>query len=143
MNRSDLKKLAAMRLSDAKALLKTKRNNAGAYYIAGYAVECAIKACIAKNQGQYPFPEFIKESDIRSKYYTHSLEVLISTADLKQRLDIDCGRNPTLAANWTLVVNWNETYRYQPRVSQSQAEDLIQAIDDPQNGVLQWLKQYW
>lgn len=120
MNRSDLKKLAVMRLSDAKALLKTRRNNAGAYYIAGYTVECAIKACIAKKQGQYPFPEFIKENDLRAKYYTHSLEILIKTADLQSRLDSERNTNADFNRNWRLVsTTWDETYRYQPTISRS------------------------
>jgi len=29
----------------------------GAYYLAGYAVECAIKACIAKGTRRYEFPD--------------------------------------------------------------------------------------
>ena len=144
MNRSDLKKLAEMRLSDAKALLKTRRNNAGAYYIAGYAVECALKACIAKNQGQYPFPDFIKENDLRSKYYTHSLEILIKTGDLEGKLSIERGKNADFDRNWRLVsTTWDETYRYQPTILRTEVEDLIQAIDDPRNGVLAWLKQHW
>ena len=48
MNRSELQQLAEIRLRDAKALLVTGENDAGAYYMAGYAVECALKAVIAK-----------------------------------------------------------------------------------------------
>jgi hypothetical protein len=45
VNRSDFQKLAMDRIADAKALLAAKRW-AGAYYLAGYAVECALKACV-------------------------------------------------------------------------------------------------
>jgi len=29
----------------------------GAYYLAGYAVECALKACIAKKTQRHEFPD--------------------------------------------------------------------------------------
>ena len=29
----------------------------GAYYLAGYAIECALKACIAKATRRYDFPD--------------------------------------------------------------------------------------
>jgi hypothetical protein len=54
--------------------------------MAGYAVECAIKACIARNMGQYPFPLYLKETDLRQSYYTHNLETLLKTANLDIRL---------------------------------------------------------
>ena len=48
MNRTDLQQPALTRLAEAKALLAAGFP-AGAYYLAGYAVECALKACIAKD----------------------------------------------------------------------------------------------
>ena len=47
MYRSDFQKLAEDRIADAGALFEAHRYDA-AYYLAGYAVECALKACIAK-----------------------------------------------------------------------------------------------
>jgi HEPN domain-containing protein len=47
MNRTDLQILAEDRLKDAEVLL-AKGRFAAAYYLAGYAVECGLKACIAK-----------------------------------------------------------------------------------------------
>jgi HEPN domain-containing protein len=44
---AELKKLARIRLADANALYEARRY-AGAYYMAGYAIECAIKAILAK-----------------------------------------------------------------------------------------------
>ena len=45
--KADFQKLADMRIREAKALLDAKEWD-GAYYLAGYAVECALKACIIK-----------------------------------------------------------------------------------------------
>jgi HEPN domain-containing protein len=40
MNRADFQKLAELRIREAKVLLDSKHYE-GAYYLAGYAVECA------------------------------------------------------------------------------------------------------
>ncbi len=55
----------------------------GAYYLAGYAVECAIKACIAKQTKRYDFPPDRRTVD---KIYSHDLEDLIGLAELRNDL---------------------------------------------------------
>jgi len=55
VNRTDLQLLAETRLDEAQALLIASRWS-GAYYLVGYAVECAFKACIAKSTKQDDFP---------------------------------------------------------------------------------------
>ncbi|HLF84399.1 MAG TPA: HEPN domain-containing protein [Blastocatellia bacterium] len=56
MNRNDLKLLAVTRLREAKVLLANGEYS-GAYYLAGYVVECALKACIAKRTKRHDFPD--------------------------------------------------------------------------------------
>ena len=46
VNRWEFRELATLRLAEAKALLDAGLPD-GAYYLAGYAVECGLKACIA------------------------------------------------------------------------------------------------
>lgn len=58
MNRLDFQRLAELRLSESTALLAAGFPD-GAYYLAGYAMECALKACIAKRTREYDFPEKI------------------------------------------------------------------------------------
>lgn len=48
MDRRRFQELSRIRLDEAKALLESELSD-GAFYLAGYAVECALKACIAKN----------------------------------------------------------------------------------------------
>jgi HEPN domain-containing protein len=43
LNRRDFQELALVRLNEAKVLLDAGHFD-GAYYLAGYAVECALKA---------------------------------------------------------------------------------------------------
>jgi HEPN domain-containing protein len=47
ISRADFQQLADVRLKEAKALLDLGMWD-GAYYLAGYAVEVALKACIIK-----------------------------------------------------------------------------------------------
>ena len=139
MNRRDFRKLALVRVSDASALLKTRRNPSGAYYIAGYAIECALKACICRRIKVGDWPP--KPEDVR-KLYSHDLEDLLRLAQLKILLDTAIRSNPTLAGHWGTVKDWSKQSRYQT-YTQTQAQVLMTAITDPTNGVLAWIQQYW
>ncbi len=110
----------------------------GAYYLAGYAIECALKACIAKltNQHDYPDKHFALDC------YTHDIEKLLRLAGLETSRKADSGVNPALALNWTIVKDWNERSRYE-RHSLAKARKLIDAITDDVNGVLPWIKVRW
>ena len=56
LNRSILKQLAKARLREAEALLASGHNS-GAYYLAGYVIECGLKAVISKDTKRYDFPD--------------------------------------------------------------------------------------
>ena len=62
LKRRDLRELALLRLKEAQVLLANGCWS-GAYYLAGYAVECALKACIAK--GTEPRVSRPQESQIQ------------------------------------------------------------------------------
>jgi HEPN domain-containing protein len=55
VNRKDLQRLARTRLSEARVLLSAKKYD-GAYYLAGYAIEFALKSCVAKQVKKFDFP---------------------------------------------------------------------------------------
>ena len=136
MNRDDFQKFSELRLREAEKLLEAEMFS-GAYYLAGYAVECALKACIAKNTKQYDFPP----KDVRN-IYTHDIDTLIRSARLEQTIKDDNNQNRALSAFWAIVKEWNEESRYK-EIDKAKAEDLISAINDKSNGVLSWLKQHW
>lgn len=52
MKRQDLRELALLRLKEAQVLFANGCWS-GAYYLAGYAIECALKACIAKKTERF------------------------------------------------------------------------------------------
>ena len=109
------------------------------YYLAGCAVECGLKACIAKLTNEHDFPP--KPKSIYD-YYSHEIEKLIKTAGLTTQRDTDAATDPDLEANWAAVKDWTEESRYE-RKTQAQARLLIAAITDAAHGVLPWIKRRW
>jgi hypothetical protein len=139
MNRADFQKLSGLRVREAKTLLDGKHYE-GAYYIAGYAVECALKACIARKTKRYDFP--LNEKAVR-EIYTHELEKLVKAADLGAALRAEEDTDIQFRSNWGVVKGWNERARYETGTDEKRARDLYFAITDKKHGVLAWLKRYW
>lgn len=137
MNRTELQQLAEDRALDALALLNAGQWS-GAYYLAGYAVECALKACIAKLTNPHDYPD----RAFAQKCYTHKIEELVSLSGLKPQRESDVKTNPGLGRSWSITKDWDETARYQ-QWTEAQARSLFQAITDSASGVLPWIKARW
>lgn len=138
MNRAEFRQLAELRLTDAQALLGLRRY-AAAYYLGGYVIECALKACIARQFQRANIPD----SRLVSNIFTHDLARLLRIADLEQPL-LEAGhRDRQLELAWGTVLTWNEATRYEGRRSPAEAVDLIRAIAEPHHGVFPWLRHYW
>ena len=127
-----------MRLAEAKAPLDAGFPD-GAYYLAGYAVECGLKACIARQTRQHDFPP---EPRTVADMYTHDIEKLVARAELRVRLQAEMTSNPGFADYWKTVIAWSERSRY-ARVPITEAERLYEAIADRRHGVLRWIRRYW
>lgn len=136
MKRSEFQALAEVRIKEVKALLDAGLWD-GAYYLAGYAVECGLKACIAKLTKAEEFPP--RET---KGYYTHDLNALLTTANLKTARDSEGAANVTFETYWRAIVLWKEDARYK-LTTQSDAENLYKAVSDPTDGVLRWIRLYW
>ena len=136
MNRLDLQNLALARLEEVEVLLNNHKYS-GAYYLSGYVIECALKACIAKQTQEFDFPDKKTVTDS----YTHDLEKLIKVAKLDKELRslLD---DPNFSLRWLEVRDWSEESRYQTH-SRQKALDIYLAITDPTHGVLQWLQQHY
>jgi hypothetical protein len=137
LTKIDLERLAQVRLDDA-ILLLTQNRPSSAYYLTGYAVELALKACIAKLVQTNTIPElgFIKA------IYTHDLQVLLSAAGLLPQFTVDTKADPQFATFWAIANNWSEKSRYEIWDPIS-AASLVQAVADPNHGVFQWVKKHW
>jgi HEPN domain-containing protein len=138
MTSADLKDLARERLREARALLRA-RCWSGAYYLAGYAVECGLKACIIKRllaTDQFPDRKFSEQC------WTHKLEQLFEVAGLKEAFRAALAADPDLWAHWDILKDWSEASRYVCK-SKGKAANLYRAIADKKHGVLSWIKARW
>ena len=138
MKRTDLQRLAELRLRDARLLLDSKAYES-AYYLAGYAVECALKACVAKQIREFDFPE----KRLVERAYTHSLSQLVEVSGVKLIFEEAGATNESLRLSWTIVRKWSEASRYSVETTEQAARDMVAAVGDEANGVLSWLKNHW
>ena len=81
--RTLFQQLAELRLNEAKLLFQ-EHQPSGAYYLAGYAIECAFKAIIS---AQFRANE-IPDKALVNRVYTHDLADLIKLAGLESQLDV-------------------------------------------------------
>lgn len=142
---SELQALSNSRLAEAKVLFANGLFD-GAVYLAGYALELALKARICKlldadyPQGRSNFQSFL----------THDYGTLIQLAGLSSKLK-QRNLQADFATNWSLLVGgnagegWSETWRYRRigSVTSATAEELINALEEPINGVLPWIHSLW
>jgi len=98
-----------------------------------------MKACIAKQIREHEFPDrkFILDS------YTHDLDTLLNVSGLKPTLNDATANNPDLDINWSIIKDRTVDARYEHTIGEIRAKDLIEAIHDKTNGLLQWLKKQW
>jgi len=137
MNKAELENLAAIRIKEAEILLAADCYQ-GAYYLAGYALECTLKACIAKQVKEFDFPN----KKLANESYTHNLANLLITAGLKQELSEQEKQSKAFRSNWATVIEWSEESRYECVITKQEAQNLFTAITDNESGILPWLKNY-
>ena len=139
VNRPELKQLASDRIKDAGILLDNGRWGA-AYYLLGYAVETALKACILK---------FVEETGViftdkkfAEKCWSHKFDELLKQANLEPTLGHDIGVNAALGSYWSIAASWTEVCRYQQK-EEADARNLYDAVTNIPDGVLPWITRHW
>jgi len=139
LNRVQLQDLAEDRVLDAETLLAAGRWSA-AYYLAGYAVECGLKACVLAYVERTGV--IFRDRKFAEKCWTHDVEALVKAADLDAARGLDVAANADLKRNWAYATAWTETSRYE-RKTESEARSLFDAVTDAVNGVLPWIRSRW
>lgn len=137
MKRSDLQAMAQLKIDDAILLLRHDRPSS-AYYLCGYGVEFGLKACIARQISKETIPDksFIKD------VYQHNFPSLVRLAGLEADRREKVKHNTEFGANWAIAAEWDPESRYEAKQS-ADAVYLINAVNDPLNGVLAWIKTHW
>lgn len=130
-SRSDFERLMDLRL-EAKWLLD-QQDWDGAYYMAGYAVEFALKIrIIAQLMRSDSFPD----KKLAENFYKHELTLLRRLAGLDDEMDKDAVVSP----QWDIVKDWTEQARYVLGKTEPEARNLCDAIE---KGVVPWIKARW
>lgn len=135
---SIFKKLAYKRSAEAEVLFKNKKYS-GAYYLAGYCIELALKAKYSKQTKRNSFPPV---KDIYNILYSHNLNKLLEVSGLSTALANESKNNTVLGTHWGVIKDWSEDSRYQ-EIPKNEAESLLRAINDKSNGLLNWISKHW
>ncbi len=131
-SRADFEKLMDLRMKEAKLLLDQKDWD-GAYYLAGYAVEFALKIRIIS---QLLKSDSFPDKKLAENFYKHELTLLRKLAGLDDEMDNEAAVSP----QWDIVKDWSEQSRYEIGKAEKEATDLYDAIE---KGVLPWIKARW
>jgi HEPN domain-containing protein len=134
VDRLQFQRLSDLRLKDAEILLEAQRWDA-AYYLLGYSIECALKACIARQFRADDVPD----KRLVNSFYTHDLDKLLDLTDLRLEMERGESRISDFAISWNLITKWSETLRYDENRSGVDAWEMYDAV----KSVLQWLKKQY
>ena len=103
----ELRQMSEARRVDAVNLYQRGRYDA-AMYVAGYAVELALKARICETLSWSWFPSTSAEFSSYRSLQTHDLKVLLEFSGIKNRV------NSERADAWKAVKVWGPDWRYLP-----------------------------
>jgi len=141
----DIQNLAQKRLDEAKLLLSNDYAEGG-FYLAGYSIELMLKARICKHLEIEDF--YLKQPEpLKKAYFVHNLDQLLTLSGLRKRFEDATdplkGNDAALNKNWNKICSWNEGARYDCHVQDKDAVAFINAIENPKNGFLLWLRKNW
>jgi hypothetical protein len=145
-SRAEFKTLANKRLDEAKALQQAGHYEA-AFYLAGYAVECGLKAAVCKT---LQIDIFDMPTDLHKGFKTHRLDHLIVLSGLSKQLaeDIAADTSLSLAASPFLTPpldfegwqSWSEQVRYNVIDC---PEQVLQEFVSNVDYFMSWLRNHW
>jgi HEPN domain len=124
MTRTVFQQIAILRLEEAETLLNQGKYN-GSCYLAGYALEAALKAAICSRMDNDDFFDVVKSETLRA-FKIHNLSELVILAGLSSEYKTLEVKNLILLANWEYIKNdikWSEQLRYQMGFTAIQAHD--------------------
>jgi HEPN domain-containing protein len=137
LGRFELQHIANAKVDDARLLFENGRYS-NSYYLFGFGIEIALKARIARVFQAETIPDRKFVSDI----YTHDLDKLVSLAQLAGELGSARKESPQFDAYWSTASDWSEQSRYD-MIDVFRATALKNAVLDPDQGIMQWLRNHW
>ncbi|MBD2753765.1 HEPN domain-containing protein [Spirosoma validum] len=134
----EFKDIAERRLEEALVLHSAGKYD-GAYYLAGYVIECALKAAISTHLNYEIYAGMDGEL---SNFRTHKLSKLVIFAGfvkgLAETLD------PKLKSAYSYITSqtdgWSEVKRYEPiACSKQKCDSFLESVQI----LMQWIRQHW
>lgn len=146
---SEIRLLVRLRLDEAQVLV-TNGYADGAFYLAGYGIELALKAKIAERlglpwlfdeKGTNPADQFTGLGDLRRLLKTHNLFLLLAVSGLKPAYDQKRQTESEFLKYKQLIETWNEGLRYQlpEPVNNVDMQSSLNFLTAP-TGLLQWIE---
>lgn len=141
ISKTDLKKIAEIRLEEAKALCDAGFYD-GAVYLCGYVVEAALKAVVCKH---LKMPNYLDTGDMKNIFLSHDFNRLLLLSGLQNQINLANKKNTQLFKNWSMVTGWSPDIRYSPVGSSDEtyARSIIKALEEKGDGFLTWIKKKW
>ena len=106
-------------------------------------MECGLKACVLRYVGEsgaiFSDAKYLKDL---GGVWTHDLDKLLGLADLRPALGLKVKDSEKFNEYWRVVINWREVSRYETK-TEDEARELFEAITDPAEGVLKWIRTHW
>lgn len=137
MRHADLQRMADRNIESAQILFDAN-NWSNSYYLAGYAIELALKSIISRKFA----PDTIPDKSLVNSIYTHKVKDLLGLSGLKTEFELAMKADSLLGSNWAICSEWTPECRYQDK-SDAEAFDLLNAITDAKHWVLPWIKVRW
>jgi len=117
----------------AAELLNSQGQFHASYYLAGYAVECALKAYICTLSLKDTFPP----KRVEKSHYIHDFVTLIDTANLKRIFDTAKDGDKNLNTAFSIIKDWSPDIRYDEiSMDAKKPNDFILATKE----FLKWLQ---
>jgi hypothetical protein len=132
--RQDLLLLSVRWMEDARVLAGANRF-AGAYHAGGLALECMLKAKIAKATVAEEFPD----KKLAERAWGHDPGALLKLGELDRLMDLAAA---PIQTNWATVKDWTIDSRYTSGVNPTTVGAFLDALDDPKEGILSWLRNH-
>lgn len=125
----DLTVVALDHVGAARALFDSGFFSA-AFYLAGCAVECGLKAVLTRDLTAYVLPQ----KDAVKDAYTHNLP------DLARQCGVDPLADATVRVHWNTLkdAQWSPDARYRVR-SAVETREVVEAAEV----IVEWLKPLW
>ena len=139
-----LKTLAGERILEAE-VLSLNSKYAGVFYLAGYAIEFALKAviCARLDVEMFEQPGDSNQKEISPKissaFLTHNLKDLLILSGLRREFKMKKLSDPGFAAAWSEVSQWSEQRRYDSGCTEQAANEFL----THSKILLSWIRNHW